>query len=205
MIQDDEFLSQAGQLLSILKGIKPREYWLSQLPSVEDGLVAQASDLYNEATLPQKEVFLSALSEDISAVLSYFASRMAMLSVRQSSETVLMKGLIALIIKLDWWLWLAPRELMFDELILVHQSANKLRTAPDRLFAAAAVIAFRKETKKILYDFLQIADSNGHALLYKAGWEAIEGPAGLIYHYGGQPIPDGHLMPGADHQSDTRV
>lgn len=198
MIQDDEFLSGAVKLLDLLKEFEPMEYWTSQLPSPKDKIVAQVCDLYIEATPIQRDVFLSGLSERISAVLGFFAERMAMLSVRQNSEAVLQKGLVALIIQLDW-LWTDPRDGAIADLDLISVSATRIQYDPERLFGIGTQIAVRQFTKDYVYARQHIPISE-HDLREGMIWEVVEGPAGLIYHRRGKPIPEGHRTQSADCQ-----
>lgn len=191
MMRDDEFLDRAGELLQQLTAIDPWEYWSSPLPSVQDDLISKVCELYVVATPLQCEVFLSALSEDISAVLGFFATRMAMLSVRQESETFLRHGLIARVIQSDWP-WTDPRDAVVPGLVLIYHSAMKLKVDPNRLFATAAQVAVRQLTKDIVYP--PRVHATGDALLDAIWWEEAEGPAGLIYYRKGQPIPAGHLI-----------
>jgi len=201
MILDDEFLSRAGELLQLLKTLDPWEYWISQLPSNQDDLIAQVCDLYRAATPLQREVFVSALSEEVSAVLGFFATRMAMLSVRQESESILARGLVALVIQLDWP-WTDPRDAVIPGLVLIYHSAMKLGVNPDRLFGAAVQVAIRQLTRDLIYP--PRAHATEDKLCDLVWWEEVDGPAGLIYHPKRQPIPEGHLIPVVDRQSSTR-
>lgn len=190
MLQDDEFLSRATELFRVMKTIKPSEYWESPLPCPPDDSVALVCDLYLEATELQREVLISDLSEELSAILGFFATRMAMLSVRQHSSLALWHGLVARVIQLDWS-WTDPRDAVIPGLVLIYHSAMKLGIDPDALFATAAEVAIRRLTKDIVYPPRVHATED--SLLEAIWWDETDGPAGLVYHRKGRPIPAGHL------------
>lgn len=188
-MNDDEFLSTAEKAIQFLGNLNSWEYWTSKLPSPEDRKIAEICDLYVAATPTQREIFYSSLTDRMCWVFSAFSSRMAMLSVREESEAMLLRGLIALVIVLDFP-WTDPRDAAYYDLALMYRSACKLSADPDRLFHTAAQRAVRQLTKDII-DHPK-ADAV-EKLLEEAGWEEVNGPNGLIYRRKGEPIPKGHL------------
>lgn len=188
---DDDFLTSAGEALDFLKTLNTRQYWSSQLPSSADQRIAEFCKLHLVATPLQRQVIVSALSGEVCGLLGSFSTRMAMLSVRQGSEDVLLSGLIALVIQLDWP-WTDPRDSAITDLVLIYRSAKKLNLDTDRLFFTAAQVATRQLTRDIVYPPKVKSEDPSLEL---TGWAETEGPAGLVYYRKGKPIPQGHLEP----------
>jgi hypothetical protein len=190
-MNDDDFLIEAGKSIQLLDTINRSEYWPSRLPSPLDQGIGDVCDLYLEATSLQRQVFMSGLSARSVIVLSDYSIRMAMASVRKNSEILLQRGLVALVIYLDWP-WTDPRDSFFSELVMIHHSAVKLGADLDHLFHIAAQVAIRQSTRDLVYP--PRGNTSGGALLNHVWWAETEGPAGLIYYLRGQPIPEGHLI-----------
>ena len=62
---------------------------------------------------------------------------------------------------------------------------------PRRIFEAGVEHVDDERIRGLILGFL---DRDPHDQRLEAmGWEAIEGPSGLIYRFDDQPIPEGHL------------
>ncbi len=75
-------------------------------------------------------------------------------------------------------------------LSIVYHSAAMLGRA-EALFQQAAQYAVRPSSRDIILDYLARTPENKR--IEAMGWHVMEGPSGLIYQFGGQPIPEGHL------------
>ncbi len=188
-MNDDAFLIAAEKAISFLQRTSATEYWGSRLPSPTDMRISEICILYMNANPTQRQVLCSSLSQEAGFNLGAFASRMAMLSVREQSETLLLHGLVALIMELDWPDLPDAREILMD-LSIVYHSAAKLGCA-DSLFQQAAQYADKPSSRDIVLGYLR---RNPEAKRIEAmGWHEIAGPSGLIYRFGEQPIPEGFL------------
>lgn len=187
-MNDEDFLIAAGEGLQLLKDVSPSEYWRSNLPSEVDESVADVCDLYVQTTSDQRGVLASDLNQTAYFNLGAFSVRMVMVSVRQNSKTLLLKGLVALIIKMKW-----PktdtREVLMDLAVLYH-SAARLGN-PVALFHVATQYADTEKTRDLLLGYLRRSSENKR--LEVMGWKEAEGPSGLVYQFEGQPIPEGFL------------
>jgi hypothetical protein len=188
-MNDDDFLTTAEAAIRFLQCMPAADYWIGRLPSPTDAQISDICVLYMEATLMQRQVFCSALDRRACGRLDDYAARMAMLSVRQRSETLLLHGLVALIMELDWPGLPDVREILMT-LSIVYHSADKLGCA-DSLFQQAAQYADKPSSRDIVLGYLR---RNPEAKRIEAmGWHEIAGPSGLIYRFGEQPIPEGFL------------
>lgn len=199
-MNDDEFLTTAGKLIQLLDTVERLEYWPSPIPSPWDQRIGEVCDLYCDATPLQRQVLVSALSVKSAVVLNDYAIRMAMASVRQNSETLLARGLVAHVIYLDWP-WSDPRDSFFAELVLIYRSAVRVGINLDRLFRMAAQISIRQATRNLVYP--PRGNPSREVPFDHVWWAETEGPAGLVYYLRERPIPEGHLTPVADRPSET--
>jgi len=188
-MNDDEFLTIADELIGFLQRTSSPDYWKSRLPSPADTQIRDTCSLYMNATPIQRQVLCSILNQEASFNLGAFAARMAMLGIRQQSETQLLHGLVALIMELDWPDLPDVREILMT-LSILYNSAAKLGCA-EALFQQAAQYADKPSSRKIVLDYLMRTSENKR--IEAMGWHEIEGPSGLIYRFGNQPIPEGHL------------
>lgn len=189
LMSDDEFLTLAEQAIGLLEDLDPEKYWPSTLSSTIDRRIVEICDLYMAATPIQREVFVSALSNRVCGNLGTFAERMAMLSVRKKSLTMLFHGLIALVIEMDWP-WTDPRDGAYYHLSVIYHSANKLGIDIPQVFHKAAQYSIGKLSKETLENLKSDPEDKWFERL---GWEEVNGPSGLIYRFKGQTIPEGHL------------
>lgn len=188
-MNDDNFLTAAEGAIRFLQDTSATDYWACRLPAPTDARISEVCILYMNANPIQRQVLSSSLSQEAGFNLSAFAARMAMLSVRQQSETLLLHGLVALIMELDWPDLPDVREILMT-LSIVYHSAAKLGCA-DTLFQQAAQYAVKPSSREIILSYL--ARKPEDKRIEAMGWHEIEGPSGLIYRFGKQPIPEGHL------------
>lgn len=187
-MDDQRFLDKAELAIQFLDALEAEPYWSGTLPSGEDMRIQQICDLYMQATSEQREVLTSDINRTACYNLGAFSVRMTMLSVRQNSKALLLKGLVALIMEMEWPK-IDTREVLMDLSVLYH-SAAKLGN-PDRLFRRAAQYADKERTRNLLLGYLRRSPENNK--IEDMGWKEVEGPSGLIYQYGNQPIPKGFL------------
>lgn len=188
-MNDDDFLTIAGEAISFLQHTSPVDYWISLLPSPADMRISEACVLYMHANSAQRQVFCFSLNQEASFNLSAFAARMAMLSVRERSETLLLYGLLALIMELDWPDLPDVREVLIT-LSIVYYSAAKLDCV-ERLFQQAVEYGASPLSRDIVLGYLERRPEDKR--IEAMGWHEISGPSGLIYQFGKQPIPEGLL------------
>ena len=188
MMDNDDFLVLAGNAIELLSNVSESKYWADKLPSTIDTKIAKICTLYMQASSIQRQVLSSSLTRRTSFNLSAFAIRMAMLSVRQRGEDMLLDGLVALVIGLDW-LDTDVREVLMD-LSVIYNSAAKIGD-PDHLFHTVVQYAVEERTKRVILSY--ITRSPEDKQIETMGWQEIDGPNGLIYRFGQQPIPEGHL------------
>lgn len=187
-MDDDEFLIAAAEAIQLLKSISPSDYWNSNLPSGIDEKIEDICELYMQANSVQRAALSSDLNQTACFNLSAFSIRMAMLSVRQNSKVLLLKGLVALIMEIEYSK-IDTREILMDLSVLYH-SATKL-SSPDHLFHRATQYADKEKTRDLLLGYLRRSPENKN--IEDMGWKEVEGPNGLIYQFGDQPIPNGFL------------
>lgn len=188
-MNDDALLTAAEEAIRFLENTSAIDYWSYGLPSPTDMRISEVCTLYMNASSVQRQVLCSGLSQEIGFNLSAFAARMAMLGVREQSETMLLHGLIALIIELDWPDLPDVREILMD-LSIVYHSAAKLGCA-EALFQQAAGYADKSASRDIVLNYLKRSPEDKR--IEAMGWHEIAGPSGLIYQFGKQPIPEGLL------------
>lgn len=188
-MDDDEFLASAEAAIKLLQHIPAADYWMSRLPCPTDTQISDVCVLYMAATPTQRQVFASVLDQRACGRLGDFAARMAMLSVQQQSETSLFHGLVALIMELDWPDLPDVREILMT-LSIVYHSAAKLGCA-ETLFQQAAEYADKPASRDIVLNYLKRTPQDKR--IEAMGWHEIDGPNGLIYQFGKQPIPEGLL------------
>lgn len=188
-MNDDDFLTAAEEAICFLQGTSATDYWGCRLPSPSDARISEVCNLYMNANLTQRELLSSSLSQAAVFNLGAFSTRMAMLSVRQRSETLLLYGLVALIMELDWPDLPDVREVLMD-LSIIYYSAAKLDCA-EALFQQAVQYAVRPFSRDIVLGYLKRTQENKR--IEAMGWQEIAGPNGLIYQFGNQPIPEAFL------------
>ncbi len=185
-MNDDDFLTAAERAIHFLEDISATDYWGDRLPSPTDARISEVCILYMNANPIQRQVLCSGLSQEVGFNLGAFATRMAMLSVRERSEPLLLHGLIALIMVLDWPDLPDVREILMT-LSIVYHSAAKLGCA-ETLFQQAAGYADKPTSRDIVLNYLKRTPQDKR--IEAMGWHEIAGPNGLIYQFGKQPIPE---------------
>jgi hypothetical protein len=169
----------------VFKALSASEYRREELPCPIDERLEQICVTFMEASPNQRRSIPALLDEQVCTALFFFAERMAMLSVRRQSYPVLLNALIALVI-------IGPRtderELLMV-LSLIYRSAIKLQVEPEQLFSVAVHYASDQATKTVILSYL---DRNPEDRSIAAmGYRELEGPSGLVYWFGKQPIPGG--------------
>lgn len=166
----------------------PDSYWGAQLPCPYDQQIMELCEQYQQLPSTTRKVFISTLTEKNCWVLSAFSTRMAMLGVRQKSDGYLVSGIIALTICSECPKWEYTSTLM-DLAPLYHSAC--IVGDPRRIFEAGVAHVDNERIRRLILGFL---DRDPHDQRLEAmGWEAIEGPHGLIYRFDNRPIPEGHL------------
>lgn len=188
-MNDDDFLTAAEGAIRFLQDTSATDYWGCRLPSPTDARMSEVCILYMNANPIQRQVLCSSLSQEAGFNLGAFAARMAMLSVRERSEILLLHGLVALIMELDWPDLSDVREVLMD-LSIVYHSAAKLGCA-DFLFQQAAQYAVSARSRDIVLGYLRRRPEDKR--IEAMGWHELAGPNGLIYQFGSQPIPEAFL------------
>lgn len=104
------------------------------------------------------------------------------------SDSYLLYGIVALTICLGHPKWEHTTTLM-DLAPLYHSAC--LVGNPRHIFEAGVRHVEDERIRRLILGFL---DRDPHDQRLEAmGWQAIEGPSGLIYRFDNQPIPEGHL------------
>jgi hypothetical protein len=184
-MDDNEFFRTIELASKFFKGVSASEYRGERLPCPIDKEIERLCARFMEASPKQRQSVSVALDEKVCTALFFFAERMAMLSVRQQSYSVLFNGLVALVIighRTD------GRELLMV-LSLIYRSAVKLRVDPETLFHAAVHYAVDETTRALILSYLQRSPENRN--IASMGYREFEGPSGLVYWFGKQPIPEG--------------
>jgi hypothetical protein len=163
------------------------DYFSQALPSQIDEMLARMAEIYlSLATAEDRALVLTLLDDRSSSALSGFAHRMSMLAVRRQSEALLTYGLVMLALafaKLDW------REATMT-LSLMYHSGEKLSKAQE-IFTRVAAVAPTTSAREWLLDFARRKPEDQR--IEAMGFKEVEGPHGLIYQYGRQPIPEGWM------------
>ncbi len=188
-MNDDNFLIAAEEAIRFLQNISAADYWRCKLPSSADWQISEICDLYIKANPIQRQVLCSSLDQGAVFNLAAFSTRMAMLSVRQRSEALILHGLVALIMELDWPNLPDVREVLMD-LSVVYHSAAKLGCA-EALFQQAVQYTASSRSRDIILGYLQRSPEDKR--IEAMGWHEVVGPNGLIYQFGNQPIPEAFL------------
>ena len=110
-----------------------------------------------------------------------------MLGVRANSKTAVFEGLVAI--------GMVNHKVDLDHaaemtLSLLHNSAVKLNAA-EALFEQAATYAPNSISRTLILNFLNRVPKDQR--IEAMGFEEVQGPNGLIYQFGKQPIPAGLL------------
>ncbi len=167
--------------------INAKDYLSEPLPSPTDEMLMQMSEVYlNMVATEDRALFLTLFDERSSELLSIFAHRMSMLAVRRQLETLILQGLVMLalaVANVDW------REATMT-LSLLYNSGKRLGKAQE-LFTQAAAIAPTPFASNWLLDFVRRRPEDQR--IEAMGFKEFDGPHGLLYQFGKQPIPDGWM------------
>ncbi len=166
----------------------PDGYWNAYLPGPDDKRIIEICEIYREASPLERQAFVNTLTERGCAALSTFSTRMAMLGVRMKSDNYLIWGIVALTICSGHPRWEYTTTLM-DLAPLYHSAC--IVGDPRRIFEAGVQHVEDEHIRGLILGFLDRDPRDQR--LEAMGWEAIEGPSGLIYRFNNQPIPEGHL------------
>lgn len=174
--------------VEFLNCLSATQYWESKLPNEEDKIICTICSSYQQASLYDRREFRKNLESNGWQVLSSFLRRAAMLGARERSELWTICGIIALTIYAE-----DPQTEYYDVLIalsiLFHSAC--IVGDPRRIFEAGVAHVDNERIRRLILGFL---DRDPHDQRLEAmGWEAIEGPHGIIYRFGKEPIPKAHL------------
>jgi hypothetical protein len=174
--------------LKILNYLPAAQYWENKMPCKEDEQICNICKIYQKASPAEQQMFREKLEVNGWRVLWSFLRRSAMLSTREKSVQWSICGLIALTICAE-----DPETEYYDVLIdlsILYHSACIVGD-PRQIFEAGVQHVEDERIRNLILDFLNRAPRDQR--LEAMGWEAIEGPSGIIYRFGNQPIPEGHL------------
>lgn len=161
-------------------------YYRSKLPNTLDDEIGRVCDSYKQAQPEQRLQIAMSLSATQASWLGTYGYRMAMLSVRQESESVLQQGLLAWLMaskKKDWRESVMSTAPLYRSAVLIGPG--------ETAFREAAAFAPDDEAKTLLLGFLKRADDDKR--LEAMGWRELNGENGIIYVYGTLPVPEGLL------------
>ena len=124
-------------------------------------------------------------------LLVCFADRMAILAVRRRSEPILTRALLAVVICSDWIHADARDCGMFIGPLLAYCSLV-IGADRDRLYGLVHEIAKSQWAKTVTGRWPDDIDPD--ELLRKSTYQAVAGPAGVVFQWQNSPIPAGHLV-----------
>lgn len=184
---EDAARAEDGGIVPI-EDIDEAAYWPSRIPSTDDERIGTYCSSMMGVALEERRRLAAALTKQARSALVAYSMRMAMLGARVKSEQALRSGIAALAIAFE-----DPdadiRELLMS-LAPLYRSAHRIGDAP-QLFRSSAEYATNARVREAIAGF---PDREAEALRLEAmGWHEMEGPAGVVYHFGSQPIPEGHL------------
>lgn len=164
------------------------QYWESKIPSEADNIIGEICSRYQNSVIWEREEFRRNLENHGWQVLWSFLRRAAMLGARERSASWITCGLIALTIcaeesETEYY------DVLMDVSILYHSAC--LVGDPRLIFEAGVEHVGDERVRGVILGFLDRGPRDQR--LEAMGWEAIEGPSGLIYRFGHQPILEGHL------------
>jgi len=176
------------EAVSFLNRLSPEEYWPARLPSEDDIKITDICEIYRQLSTDERINFEKMLTQKGYFILGEYSTRMAMLGARKKEEVWLIYGIVALTIGwttpyIDW------RETLMSLAPLYHSAC--LVGDPRRIFEAGVAHVDDERIRNLILGFLDRDPRDQR--LEAMGWEAIEGPSGLIYRFDKQPIPEGHL------------
>ncbi len=176
------------EAVKFLNHLPATQYWEGKMPCKEDELICGICESYQNASSWERREFREKLEVNGWRMLWSFLRRTAMLGARERSVRRVACGLIALTICAE-----DPETEYYDvlmDLSILYHSACRVGD-PYRIFEAGVEHVDDERIRDLLLGFL---DRDPHDQRLEAmGWEAIEGPSGLIYRFDDQPIPEGHL------------
>ena len=177
----------AEDLMSSLAGVSLPNYRATKLPCSVDEQALELCHVFMQGTSEQRQALFASLHESVCCTLLVFAERMSILSVREKSYDKLLAGLVALVMvdsRID-------RRHMLMVLSLVYHSADKLGVEQKQLFHNVVQYSDDGVTKDLILRFPERDPKDKR--IEAMGYREIDGPNGLIYVFGNQPIPDGLL------------
>ncbi|MEZ4767841.1 MAG: hypothetical protein R2844_05375 [Caldilineales bacterium] len=173
--------------VTFLEQVHAKEYRANKLPNSTDSQIEEICKFYMEQLPARRQEFVNILGAKARDSLILFADRMTMLSVRKQSPSLLLSGLVALEIGSlpgDW------REMLMT-LSLFYNSAVKLDLDPERLFHEAVQYTPDQYIAELVLGFPERSPKDKR--IEAMGFREIDGPSGLIYRFGQQPVPAGLL------------
>ena len=173
--------------IKCLDRVNSEEYRTSKLPSPVDNEILNICESYVKLEPTARQQVTAQLSDRARDTLTIFADRMTMFSVRQNQPSALMLGLVALEVGSfpgDW------KEILMM-LSLFYNSATRLGLDADDVFQNASQFCQDSYVAQLVIGFPKrlSADRSIEAM----GFTQIDGPSGIIYRLGEEPIPDGFL------------
>lgn len=193
-MDEDEFLTRALISLEILQQIDFKVYGDEAIPSATDDLLTPLIGLYWEALPLQREMLRTSdctwePAKRAASVLATYAIRMAILAARSKFEADLVRGIISVVMAMDWCRS-DPRDAGYYVVPLLAYSGRKIGANLDRLFDIGREVAVDPITQALMvlskeYESPEILDT--------IGWAEYEGPAGIIFYPKGRPIPGSQI------------
>lgn len=151
------------------------DYYQQDLPSDADTRLYDIVQTVRDADAPQRQAFISSLSEPQRALFGLFAHRAATLAVRLESPDWLENAILASVIANTP----VPESRNIDlQLAILHHCARKLNRSPIELFDWAATYAAEP-----LAAHLEQFGRRDDIALKKFGWVERRTPDGVRYAY----------------------
>lgn len=185
---DNNELAYFVETITSLESVSIKGYYASKLPNETDRKITELCEFFMKAGSSARTSLSALLTEKhVLFILLEYAERMAMLSVRDKSDVIVVNGLVAL--------GMMPSRLELDRgdfmvLALLYHSAVKLGK-PSELFEQAAQYAVDENAREFILHFLKRDPKDQR--LDAFGYREINGPSGLVYLFGNNPIPEGLL------------
>lgn len=174
--------------VEFLNRLESSRYWESRILNDADNVIIRICNNYQKAPIWERQKFRNRLEVNGWRVLWSFLRRTAMIGARKKSEKWVISGIVALTICAE-----DPAteyyDVLMDLAILYHSAC--LVGDPRRIFEEGVRHVEDERIRHLILGFLE-RDAQDQRL-EAMGWEAIEGPSGLIYRFDDQPIPEGHL------------
>jgi hypothetical protein len=174
--------------IDAMKSTVPEDYHFSKLPNEDDQVIADVCKtlLYSDENV--RRAFANMLDKNLRSLLSIFAERMAMLSIRERNTDGLLHGLVALS-ALDSY---EDYHTVCMVLSLLYVGATRLRADSEKLFQKVGNLAVDERIGQAIAKFPNRDPKDRR--IEAMGYHEIDGPNGTIFIHASwlsKGIPDG--------------